>query len=78
MRHSDVAWIALAAGVFSYDALCDEGDTMSEACDRYMLRHPWLVRCVAFGIAGHVCNLVQPRFDIVHWFFVLSRKWRRP
>lgn len=78
MRDSDVAWIALGIGVLSYDALCVEGDTMSEACDRYMLRHPWIVRGVAFAIAGHVCNAVPARWDAVHLLFMLSRRWRRP
>lgn len=78
MRPSDKAWIAVGVGVLSYDALCPEGDTLSEAADRYMLRHPWLVRGVAFALAAHVCNLAKPEADPIHWLFVLSRKWRRP
>lgn len=72
----DVAWIALGVGVIAYDVLCHEGDTMSEGADRYMLRHPWLVRGVAFALAGHVCNLVTPRWDAVHRVFMVFRKLR--
>lgn len=74
MRHSDMAWIALGVGVLAYDALCEEGDTMSEAVDRYMLRHPWLVRVIASAVTAHVCNMVPPRWDVVHRLFQLSRR----
>lgn len=76
MKPSDWAWVTLGVGVLGYDVLCDDGDTMSEAADRYMLRHPWLVRSVAFALAAHVCNLVHPRYDVVHVLFVTLRRTR--
>jgi hypothetical protein len=78
LRPGDKAWIVLGAGVLSYDVLCSDGDTMSEAADAYVLRHPWVTRFVAFSLAAHVCNLAKPELDPIHWLFVLSRKWRRP
>jgi hypothetical protein len=78
LRPGDRAWIALGAGVLTYDVLCSDGNTMSETADTYMVHHPWLTRGVAFALAAHVCNLVAPKYDAVHWLFVLSRKWRRP
>lgn len=77
MKSSDRAWIALGVGVVSYDLLCVEGQTLSEGADAAMLRHPWLVRAVAFALAGHVCNLVPVRFDAVHWMFVGLRRASR-
>lgn len=76
MKPSDWAWVALGVGVLGYDILCPEGDTMSEAADRYMLRHPWLVRVVAFALAAHVANAVHPRYDVVHVVFVNLRRTR--
>ncbi len=58
----------------AYDCLCRPGDTMSEAADRYMVRHPWLVRVVAFTLTAHVCNLVPDRFDPVHWLFEAKQR----
>lgn len=70
MRPSDGAWIAIGGGVLAFDLLCEDGDTLSEAADRYMRHHPWLVRFVAFALASHVCNMVPDRYDIVHQMFV--------
>jgi hypothetical protein len=78
MYAADRAWIVLGAGVLVYDMAAPDGQTLSEGADRYMLRHRWLVRGVSFALAAHVCNLVAPRYDGIHWLFVLSRKWRRP
>jgi hypothetical protein len=72
VKSSDAAWIALGVGVVSFDVVCEE--TMSEAADRYMLRHPWWVRGVAFALAAHCCNLYPDRFDVVHLGFVALRR----
>lgn len=78
MRSSDKAWIAMGVGVISYDALCPDGQTLSEGADAYMERHPWVTRGLAAALALHVCNALPMRLDLIHWLFVLSRKWRRP
>jgi hypothetical protein len=77
MQPADRAWLTLAVGVIAWDVTCCEGDTLSEACDRYMLHHPWIVRGLAFALAAHVCNLVPPRFDVIHGSFVAIRTTRR-
>jgi hypothetical protein len=77
VNSSDYAWLALGAGVVSYDLLCVEGQTLSEGADAAMLRHPWLVRAVAFALAGHVSNVVPVRYDAVHWMFVGLRRVSR-
>lgn len=77
MTSADRAWIVLGVGVLGYDVLCEPGETMSEGADRYMMRHPWLVRGVAFILAAHVCNIVKPEYDIIHLGFVALRRIRR-
>lgn len=77
MTPADRAWIALGVGVIGYDVFCQEGQTLSEAADRYMLRHPWLVRGAAFALAAHVCNLVPARFDPIHLGFFAIRRLSR-
>jgi hypothetical protein len=77
MMPSDRAWITLGFGVLAWDVTCKDGDTLSEAADRYLLRHPWLVRCVAFAVAAHLSNAVPDRYDVVHRLFLLFRRCRR-
>lgn len=73
MRPADRAWIALATGVVAYDVLAPPGQTLSEGADHYMLRHPWVTRAVAAAVAGHVCNLLPNRFDVIHQMFKAVR-----
>lgn len=77
MHAADKAWLALAAGVVTYNLLAEDGELLSEGADRYMLTHPWLTRGAALVLAGHVCNVWPSRLDLIHWLFVLSRRWRR-
>lgn len=74
MRPSDRAWIALATGVVAYDLLAPAGQTLSEGADHYMINHPWITRAVAFALAGHVCNLLPPRWDVIHLAFTGIRE----
>ncbi len=78
LQPSDKAWIALGAGVLVYDMAASPGETLSEGADRYMVHHKWLTRGIGIALVAHVCNFVEPRYDAVHWLFVLSRRWRRP
>lgn len=77
MRPADRAWIALATGVVVYDVLAPPAQTLSEGADRYMLTHPWTTRAVAAAVAGHVCNAIPARFDLVHLMFAGLRAWKR-
>ncbi len=76
MRPADRAWLALAGGVIVYELAAAEGELLSEAADRYMLHHPWLVRGIAFSLAAHVCNLISPKFDPLHWLFTAKQRLR--
>lgn len=66
---ADKAWIALGTYVVAYDLLASPEQTLSDGADRYMLRHPWVTRGVAFAVAAHCCNLVRPEFDPIHLLF---------
>lgn len=78
LRPADRAWIALAAGVVAYDLLAAPEQTLSDGADRYMMSHPWLTRAVAAAVAGHVCNLVPDRFDVIHLLFKVLREGFEP
>ncbi len=76
MRAGDRAWIILGCGVVAWELRCPEGELLSEAADRWVEHHPWLVRAVAFMLAAHVSNSVNPRYDLIHQLFRL-RNHRR-
>ena len=69
MQPSDRAWLALAAGVVSWDAMCGEGQTLSEAADRWMMSQPWLVRVSVLLVAAHLVNALPDRLDPIHLMF---------
>lgn len=74
MRPADWAWIALGVGVLAYDLAAPDGETLSEGADRYMQHHKWITRSVGIGLVAHVCNMVEPKYDPIHWAFVGMRK----
>lgn len=73
MRPGDKAWCVLGAGVAAYELLAVEDELLSEAADRWMLRHPWIVRGAAFIVAAHVCNALPDKCDPLHWLFRVKR-----
>lgn len=75
MRPADKAWLVLAAGIIAYDLFAPEGETLSEAADRYLLAKPWLTRLAIFTVAHHLANELNP--DPLHMAFVLVRRLRR-
>ena len=76
MRSGDKAWIALGVGVGTYELLCPDDELMSCAAERWMGHHPWLVRSAAFMLAAHVCSLIPPLADPLHWLFHTKRLLR--
>lgn len=86
-RTSDRIWSVIAfgtvVGVPLYNIwLADEGDTLSEAFDRYMQRWPWLGPAV-LTLARHVANDISPAWaDPISLGFVAARsivrRQRRP
>lgn len=74
LRPGDRAWLVLAAGVIAWEASCPPDELLSEAADRYMLRHPWLTCAVAFTIAAYVCNALPDWLDPIHRLFLLKAR----
>lgn len=74
MRAGDRAWIILGVGVVAYEVSAAEGELMSEAADRWLEHHPWLVRAAVFLLAAHIANALDPRYDPVHRLHTLRRR----
>lgn len=64
MRPSDRAWIALAAGIITWDACCPIGEMLSEASARYTRSHPVVWPLVVGYTAGHLVHVWPERFDL--------------
>lgn len=75
MRPADRAWLALAGGVIAYDVLAPDGETLSEAVDRWLEHHPWLTRAVIMTVARHLVN--ELGLDPLALGFGLLRRWRK-
>lgn len=67
-RPSTLAWVGLATGVAAYDALCPQGETMSEAVDRALETRTG--RVLALGAIAvtscHLANILPERYDPFH------------
>lgn len=75
-RPSTVAWAATVGGIALYDALCPNGEQMSERADEWM-EHPIKRRLTQIGmgmIALHVCNAIRPEVDPIHKLASLHRR----
>lgn len=68
MRPSEKAWIGLAAGVFAYDVLCPEGETLSEGVDRALERPRSRIMTIgAIAVVGaHLLNVLPEKIDPLH------------
>ncbi|OIN79786.1 DUF7427 family protein [Mycobacterium malmoense] len=64
MRPSDKAWLALAAGVLAWDAVCPRGEMLSEASARYMGARPILTGAIIIYTAGHLMHVWPRRGDL--------------
>ena len=60
------AWLALAGGVILYDALCPEGQTLSEGVDHFLEKHPVMTLGAIAITAGHLSNLIPEKIDPIH------------
>jgi hypothetical protein len=66
MKHADYAWAALAAGVVAYEAAAPPGQLLSEAVDRYRVRHPFVTNGAIFYVAMHLLRQWPARIDPLH------------
>lgn len=66
MKSGDIAWLAMAVGVFAYElaaAITDDGELLSEAVDRYRAAHPVVTYGGIIYIAGHLARVWPRRID---------------
>lgn len=63
MRPSDRAWITLGIGVLAWDKLCADGETLSEAVDRYLDARRWITHAIVAAFALHLCNWLPGHID---------------
>lgn len=71
LKQGDYGWLALAAGIAAFEVCSDE--LLSEACDRYLLRRPWMTRAAIFLTAAHLANLLPPAADPYARLFLVLR-----
>jgi hypothetical protein len=69
IESSDWACIAAAAAITTYDVLAREGQTISEAVDRYLIAAPLITELILAAIYLHVSNRLPSRLDPIHWAF---------
>lgn len=75
-RRSDWAWLTLAIYVLAYDFTARDGETLSEACDRYLERRPTLTKVAIFLVAKHLTNDLDPRLDPLALLFGAAKTLR--
>ena len=73
MRHGDRGWLIVAAVVVAIEVTADDGELLSEACDRYLADHPWLTRGIVAAFALHLANVLPDRYDPLHMLFAAKR-----
>lgn len=76
MTPAGKAIAVLLGGVALWDALCDDGQTISEGCDRLLETHPIATELVMLALYLHCANRVPESADPIHWLFVAAR-WTR-
>lgn len=73
-----IAWGGLAAGVIAYDALCPDGQTLSEGVDQALKRKRLLTIGAVITTSAHLLNAIPEQIDPFHQFAKRSRKLFRP
>lgn len=77
MRAGDRAWLGLGAAIVVYELSADDGELLSEAADRAIELHPWLIRIGAALLACHVVNLLPERADLLHHAHAILKAHRK-
>lgn len=68
MKAADKGWLLIAVGVCVYEmrAATREWELLSEACDRYRRRHPWITDLTICYLAAHLLRAIPGRIDPLH------------
>jgi hypothetical protein len=84
MSSATQKWFDIFIDVVTYEAThLDDGELLSEACDRWIERYPTLSRLVivAFGwaLTWHLANLTPPQYDVIgrEFWRRLYRLWKK-
>lgn len=79
MRYGNKAWIGLGVYLIVVELLAPPGETLSEAMDEWLKRHPGkaLSHITVAVTAGHLLNLIPPRYDPIHQVFSLRHHLQR-
>lgn len=68
-RTSTKAWLLILGGALVYDVYAAsrlDGETLSEACDRAIDKHPVMTLGAIAITAGHLANVIDPKYDPIH------------
>lgn len=71
------AWLILFAAICLYEALCREGELLSEQCDRWLVSRPVSTRFVVAVVALHLVNLLPSWGDPLLMLAGVSRRGSR-
>jgi len=52
------AWAILAAGIITYEVLCDEDQLLSVVVDEWLVTHPLATRAVIAAVSLHLANIL--------------------
>ena len=61
------AWGAILGSVAVYEAVCKDGELLSEGVDRAIEKHPVAVPLAIGYTAAHLCNILPQKLDIFHY-----------
>lgn len=69
LRAGDWAWLGLTAAVVTYEAAASsrrDWELLSEAVDRYRIRHPVVVSATIAYLAAHLTRVMPATLDPLH------------
>lgn len=82
LRAGDWGWITIAIGVVGYEFAASQRrhdwELLSEACDRYRIRHPLLINVTIAYLAAHLTRAIPRRIDPLYIIGTRATAWRKP
>ena len=74
LHQGDIGWLLVAGTVIAIDLAVEDGQTLSEAADRYLEHRPGLTYTVALITVAHILNFLPAAVDPYHRGFLLARR----
>jgi hypothetical protein len=72
------AWATLGLAVAAYEVTAAPNQLLSEAVDRFLIRHPVITRAVIGVTAAHLLNLLPNAVDPIHHLALFFRRTVEP